>query len=243
MLVFLLACAPTTDAEGYLAAVAEPDNPALCDAITDSWLAGECRAMAASTRAGQDDLEGGLAICRKMPESDPWRDECFFLVSDRITAAGEQAKTICDQAGRYQDRCLGHALGREGRAMLQDVAPGEELDAYRALREKSAIYFDDEQTAARKLWHMMVEFVASRDIDQPFSAATCGQLQENICRSGFLTRLRFAVRDAHGTEQTLHDICRQRPVQVEVAVAAGMPAWTADADGIAQSAWKRLCGG
>jgi len=242
VLLFLLGCGPQTDAERYLKAIAEPDNPAGCEPITDDWLAGECRAMAATATAEHGDVGGGLAICEEMAAHDPWRDECFFLISDRITATGPQAAEICGRAGRYQDRCLGHAFGREGRERLASVTPGEEREAYRELRALSQSYFDDPQTAGKKLWHLMVEFIASRDIEAPFSAATCGGLAENLCRTGFLTRIRFSVRDARGAEQTLHELCEVLPVTVEAAATAGVPAWTPDADAIVQSAWRQFCG-
>lgn len=199
--------------------------------------------MAATTLAEQGSLEDGLAACEAMTDGDPWRDECFFLIADRTSAYGEQAKTICARAGRYVDRCLGHAFGREGREVLTQLSYGEELTAYRALRERSQDYFTDQRTGAKKLYHLMVEFVASRDIDQPFSAATCGELPEGICQAGFLTRLRFSIRDARGSEHTLHELCRHRPITAEAAAAAGLPTWTEDASPTAQAAWGQLCGG
>lgn len=242
MLFLLLGCAPQTDAERYLKAIAEPDNPAGCDAIRDPWLVGECRAMAATETAEGGDVDRGLAICETMSEHDPWRDECFFLISDRISASGLQASAICARAERYQDRCLGHAFGREGRALLEDVAYGEEQQAFRDLRALSQRYFDDPQTAGKKLWHLMTEFIASRDIEEPFSAATCGGLPENLCRTGFLTRIRFSVRDAQGAEQTLHGLCAVLPVTIEAAATAGVASWDPDADRIVQSAWRQFCG-
>lgn len=242
MLLFLLGCGTQTDAERYLKATASPDNPAACDAITDRWLAGECQAMAAAEIAEAGDVDSALAVCTEMSTDDPWQDECFFLISDRIIASGLQAAAICARAGRYQDRCLGHAFGREGRALLKEMTPGEERAAYRELRAMSQGYFDDPQTAGKKLWHLMVEFIASRDIEAPFSAATCGGLAENLCRTGFLTRIRFSVRDARGTEQTLHELCEELPVTLEAAEAAGVTAWEPDIDRVVQSAWRQFCG-
>ena len=242
MLFFLLGCGPQTDAERYLKALDDPANAAGCEAIADDRLAGECRAMAAVERAMRGDVDGGLAACEAMPASDPWRDECFFLLGDRITATGSQATAICERAGRYQDRCLGHAFGREGRKLLTGVTYGEERQAYRDLRTLSRTYFDDPQTAGKKLWHLMVEFIASRDIEEPFSAATCGGLPDNLCRTGYLTRIRFSIRDARGTEHALHNLCGLLPITVEDAAELGLPSWTADVDPLVQSAWRQFCG-
>ncbi|MDG1478113.1 MAG: hypothetical protein P8R54_00915 [Myxococcota bacterium] len=241
MLLLFLACNTPTDAEHYLAATADPGNPARCEPIGDPWLAGECHAMAAAWLIEHSDTDAGLAVCGALPPGDTWRDECFFLLSDRMSAAGDQARQVCAQSGQFQDRCLGHAFGREGRAMLQEVATGEERDVYRALRVKSAEYFDDQQTASKKLWHMMIEFVASRDIQQPFSAATCGGLPRRICQTGFQTRIRFMLRDAGGSKQTLHTLCNGQPVEVGAAIALGGPSWEADADALVQEGWRQFC--
>jgi hypothetical protein len=241
VLLFFLACSPLTDADHYLAATADPSNPARCEPIGDPWLAGECRAMAAAALLEGGDLDAGLDACGALLPGDPWRDECFFLLSDRMSASGEQARQLCAQSGQFEDRCLGHAFGREGRAMLQNVAPGEERDVYRALREKSTEYFSDQQTASKKLWHLMIEFVASRDIQQPFSAATCGSLPRGICQTGFQTRIRFMIRDAGGNKQTLHSLCNGQPVAVEAAVALGGPRWEADTDELVQRGWRQFC--
>ncbi len=242
VLLLLLGCQPPTDAERYLAATVNPADPAPCDDIGDAWLAGECRAMAAAAVAEAGDVTAGAAICAGLAEGDPWRDECFFLLSDRTSAQGEQARQLCGRSGRFEDRCLGHAFGREGRAMLEAITHGEELAVYRALREKSAEYFDDPQAAGRKVWHMMVEFIASRDFDRPFSAATCGGLPDNLCQTGFQTRIRFAVRDAGGMERPLHELCERLPVTVEAAMEMGAPVWEADAERIVQGAWRQFCG-
>lgn len=241
MLLLLLACNTPTDAESYLAASAEPGNPDRCEPIEDPWLAGECRAMAAAALVENGDPDAGLAVCGDLPPGDAWRDECFFLLSDRMSASGAQARQVCAQSGRFEDRCLGHAFGREGRAMLQEVEAGGERAAYRALREKSTEYFEDPQIASKKLWHMMIEFVASRDLTQPFSAATCGDLPRRICKTGFQTRIRFMIRDAGGGDQTLHSLCNGQPVAVEAAAALGGPRWAADTDALVQESWRQFC--
>ncbi|MFT5684805.1 MAG: hypothetical protein ACI8RZ_005750 [Myxococcota bacterium] len=242
VLFFLLACNTPTDAERYLAATADPSNPTRCDPIADAWLAGECRTMAAAAVVEGGDVDGGITICGQLTVGDPWRDECYFLVSDRSSASGDQAREICALSGQFEDRCLGHAFGRDGRALLEGVVPGEELVAYRALREKSGEYFAEQQTSSKKLWHMMTEFVASRDFDVPFSAATCGTLPKSICRTGFQTRIRFSIRDSGGFEGDLHGLCGKGRVEVEAAVALGGPRWEADVDEVVQGAWRQFCG-
>ena len=126
--------------------------------------------------------------------------------------------------------------------MLEGIQPGEELATYQALREKSEVYFTDRRTGGKKLRHLMVEFIASRDFEQPFSAATCGTLPETLCRAGFQTRVRFALRNAGQTEHNLHSVCQLPTVTVEAAAAVGAPAWTEDAEPVVQAAWRQLCG-
>ncbi len=218
-------------------------DPARCMAIDAPQLRGECLAMAARDQARAGALEDALQTCATMPDGDPWRDECHFLTSDAVEATGEQARDICARAGRFTDRCLGHALGRDGRALLHAAAPGTEREVYRQLREQAQRYFDSDRDAGRKLWHILVEFVASRDGAQPFSAATCGTLPQNICRSAFLSRMRFATRDAGVSEEVLYQRCDSLPVTAAQATEAGLPTWTPDAESIARGAWKMLCAG
>ena len=235
---------PPTDAEAYLAAAADPLDAGACAAIGDPRLRGECLAMVAAEIAqATGELDVAASRCAQIPAEEAWRGECYFLVVDAVELIGEDARRLCQEAGQYRDRCLGHALQREGRPLLLAAPRGEERAAFRALLERATFYFgDDEAVAGQKVWHLVAEFVASRDRGQPFTAATCGEIPWRLCRTGYLTRARYHFRDTGASTEQLAAACAALPVSPEEAERYGLPPWTEDVDVPVQAALEKLCG-
>lgn len=241
MVVVLGGCA-VDPAQAYVDAALDPLNPRACRGITDFQLKGECVAMVAAEVAKHTgEVAPAEARCDQLPEGDPWRSECYFLVADTLALVGEDAKRLCLQSGDFASWCLGHALQREGRPLLDAAAAGTEGQVYRQVRERALFYFDDDKAAGQKLWHLVVEALASRDRHLPFSAATCGDVPEALCRSIYLTRLRFTQRDAGHQQDALVTTCRALPLAAADAAAHGVPSWTEDADPIVQAALRQFC--
>ncbi|MEL6347354.1 MAG: hypothetical protein AAFV53_29840 [Myxococcota bacterium] len=244
-LILSLLCSCTTEpsAQAYVEATRRPDQPALCDAIRDPALHGECVAMSAATIADADaDRRRADPLCRKLDADDPWRGECFFLISDALNATGEDAQAICADAGIYAERCLGHALQREGAALLQVTPRGQESQAYQDLYQRALALFEGNQrVAGRKVWQIFVDQLAARDIDAPFSPAICGSVPDELCRTVFLTRMRYLNRDVGRIEETLLAACHRLPLSVEDAERSGFPPWTPDIDPVVQQALRQFC--
>jgi len=238
----LLATACAADpASLYVQAANDPTHPRACAGIDDPRLHGECVAMTAAEVAALKGEAAARARCATLPAGDPWRAECYFLVSDRLEAVGEAALSLCDEAGPYRSKCAGHALQREARVLLSETPRGQESSAVSVLLERSALYFPDPREGQQEVWHTMVEHIASRDFGQPFSLDTCGQAPPPVCATAFVTRVRFRARDARSPD-ALRVLCAAEPRDAAAAAAVGLPTWSDDAEDIAQTALKRLCG-
>jgi hypothetical protein len=242
LLMLLMGCAPADPAALYLAAAADPTDPRACEGIADVRLYGECVSMTAAELAATSGEATARARCGRLPADNPWRGECYFLLSDTLGATGPQALSLCSEAGGYRDRCAGHALEREGRALLNATPLGEEDAAVEKLLELGAVYFPDPPGGDSQVSHLLVEHLASRDFDQPFRRATCGSAPKSVCAAAFVARLRFADRDAGHAAQLLRSLCARQPVTSATAEALGLPGWAADADDIAAASVARICG-
>lgn len=242
-MMWLLGCSTTArdPATLYIQAAEDPVAPTACEGITPATLYGECVAMTASEVAAAMGEQAARARCARLMDGDPWRDECYFLISDTLEAAGEQAVSLCNETGQYRSRCVGHALQREGRALLDRFPRGEEAEAYKIIKQRSEYYFNDPKEGGRKVWHLMMEYIASRDYGEPFRIETCGSVPERLCVSAFVTRLRFAERDSGSTTSQLHTLCQSQPRTSETATSLGLMGWADDASHIAKKGLKRLC--
>ncbi len=101
------------DRDLYIRALDEntSDQQALdaCQSISHQKEAGECLASVVRQR---ESLAGDA--CRLIQDPS-WRQECHFLVAERLAASGRRwdALVSCGRAGRFLDECLYHVWTRE----------------------------------------------------------------------------------------------------------------------------------
>ncbi|MCP4806200.1 MAG: hypothetical protein GY913_05380 [Proteobacteria bacterium] len=86
--------------------------------------------------------------------SGPFRDECHFLVAERLAEAGDDvgAAALCDETGTFRKSCLQHGFDRASeRAMvLSPALPGADVEAL--LVSAASAYGGELADAERELW-------------------------------------------------------------------------------------------
>src|SRR5688572_3065984 len=98
MLWWLSACGSSVDIEPedrvrYLSALEDTDPVAglvSCDAITDESVRGDCRDTISERLVASGRVAEAEKICAGM-ESALWKDECYFLLSDKQETSGQDA--------------------------------------------------------------------------------------------------------------------------------------------------------
>ena len=241
-LLMAMGCAPSSDADRYIDATEHPLTAGACDRIEAPALRGECVAMTASAVAQHHGEAAARQRCQRLVDGDPWRHECFFVVSDALEATGQTAVALCEAAGPYRDKCAGHALQREGRPLLDATPWGQESMIMETLMGHSAAYFTDEHTQRQAVWHLLVEHIASRDFGAPFGMEMCGQVPQSLCVSAFVTRMRFSERDNLQSPDGLTALCAQNPITASTAASLGLSSWKHNAHAVAEAGIARLCG-
>lgn len=238
------------EAHDYVALVGQAD-PAACLRLEDPLLAQECQAFAAweLARAGNEDA--AFAACSGIA-GGLWRDECFFQMSDAIAAQGDRARRLCDEAGRYQGHCIGHALGRESQAILEASAIGEEQTAFAAV-EAVAVAWVGPQKGRTRAEGILRKSLAARFPDGSlFDRARCGTAPERLCRDAYVQLViersgMDGSPPAAGVDPRLRsavvgEVCTAGP-SLETVTAAGLPGWTPDSEALVVDAWQQLCSG
>ena len=223
------------DRAGYLAAIEE--GPEACAAIAAPALAGECMAFAASSRA-QTDPQGAQAICAAI--SDPvWADECGFLVCDAVGVSVTEARTCCAAAGRYSERCIGHAVSRAAYAVLEDVGPGGEQRAWDATLDVcvQALGTGGSDRAA----DLYVKWLLDRVEGPALRAEHCGTAPRDLCADVYAELVaRRAREEGVEPERFARRACAKVVTRAR-AVSLGLPGWEPQVDGAVQAAFKRMC--
>lgn len=208
-----------------------------CLRIVDDSLRAECLAFVAESLAAAD-LQAGLRQCAAIP-AGLWRDECSFLVCDAAAVSVADAKRCCADAGRYRNRCLGHAVTREVTVAVSRFAPGEEEAAWRAARDVSvrALGPSGEERAEA----VMVRLLADREEGGGLTSRVCGTVPERICTAvyGELV-VRAAAAQNKDQQQLVRPACAKR-VSLERATSLGLPAWDDSLDTAVQTSFARMC--
>ena len=243
MLLLLIACSGTgtdPDRRAYtesLRLLAEDSSAAAraCVPIVDPVLHGECSlfAAAAEARSGTD----GLATCAGI-EHPAWRSACFFEIAEAKQLRGEEARTACAQAGTFRERCLAHALNRDGAdaaAAVPDAAGMERVLAGRA--RALGLAGSTAEDAARDVvaQHLSGEWRARGDTGQTFRRTDCGTASAATCAKTY----RLVVKGAAGTPRP--DAPCTSGATLEAVAAAGLPVWDEDLDAIAGGVWAGIC--
>ena len=237
-----LGCSPTPiadDAALYRHALAAPPADALklCARLTNASLAGDCGTEAAVRAADAGDEAVALAACKGLPAGQ-WADECLFQVVDALLIQGPRAWSLCTDAGRYRDFCVGHAINRT----LEDLGPadvplevGQEKQLVRALREYVK-QLDVQLPAGHQqtvVFTAAARHIAARWTDAPFDPATCGNASDELCRRAYADSMPQGTVD-RGT------VCSQ-PLASNTVDAAGGTPWVEGADEVVKPVWEALC--
>lgn len=217
---------PVTPAADYLAGMGDP---AACSAIADVALQGECAAFAAEAQASSGDVTGAKEACAQVAHP-VWGMECWFMVADATRATGEEARGICGRAGRFQQQCRAHAMGREGDAILDQYLPQQPDAAHAALVEALKLWLDGPR-ARRRAAELLSHRLAAHERERPFDVAWCGALPEDICSDALTLRLEPGLAALSEPERS--EACAKRET-----LGTG---WTPASQGVADSAWERLC--
>jgi len=207
---------------------------AACTRIADPVLHGECAlfAAAASSASGGD----GRAMCSGI-EHGAWRGACFFEVAESQKLRGEDARTACAQAGDFQERCLAHALNRDGPEAAEAVPTASDMERVLVGRARAlGLAGAAAEDAARDVvaQHLSGEWRARGDAARPFRRTDCGTASAATCARAY----RLVVKGARAQRPTAP--CPGGATRAAVAVA-GLPTWDDDMDGIAVGVWAGIC--
>ena len=237
VLVGGLGCEPApTDRERYVSTLGLDHDAAapICARIDDPGLRGECLSHAA-TEVAPRALDTALATCAGI--DDPvWSDECAFLVADVAALVGEPARSTCEAAGRFRDRCVQHAAHRELLDRVGTLPVGEEARLETVAAEVAAAYNPglDPFQLEPVVDAAIARVVSSRWDAAPFDVADCGVLAEPLCVMAYGIHLMEA--SASGV---LQEVCAG-PLEADRVAAAGAVAWVAG-DPLAPKVWARTC--
>lgn len=243
-LVIVVACAteprPATRADGadqraYTRA-AQGDADA-CEEISDPRLSGECLAFSARARAPAD-LADAQAACARI--ADPlWRDECRFLVCDAAEVSAADARHCCAGGGRYETRCIGHAVSREVYGVLERFPPGDEDSAWAAARQASVAALGP--AGADRAADLFVRFIVDRTTESWLHTADCGTAPEALCADAYAELVkRVADSQERDPVAFVRSACA-RTVGVDRATDLGLPGWDPPLDAAVQAAFSRMC--
>jgi hypothetical protein len=233
---------PAPDRVAYRASLAAlPQDPATavlaCNRVADPLLHGECTTFAAAAlvRSGGD----GRDPCGGVTHAG-WRAACFFEITDAMQLRGEDARTACAQAGTFSDRCLAHALNRDGPEAA--AATRDEDAMFRVLSGRARALGLDGKSGPRAAADVVAQHISGRyreAADGPpwpaYTVGTCGTAPAEICALAY----RMSVNDA-AAGQPLTAPCAGGAAQ-ESVVAAGLPGWGDELSGVAAETWARLC--
>lgn len=220
-LALALACAERPADRAYLDATLGEGG---CADVANSALRGECFSFSARNLAEAGELDEALARCDQAEAL--WRDECVFLVSDTVDATFELADRLCNRAISLRPQCLGHASNREARALLTDRG-GETAALARITQRVRA--FRGEAMARDEARRLVLQKLAARDADAPFSPAICGDLAPDLCRDVYIERLlrTGGVDPKSGCS--------------DAAARQSIAPWAPEADALVSAAWAALC--
>lgn len=205
--------------------------------IEQPRLAGECMAFAAAEVADVD-----LAVAREHCSTiaDPtWADECGFMVCDRAAVSVADARRCCTDAGRYSDRCIGHAVSRAVYAVLGSYAPGEEAGAWEAARGVcvDALGQGGEDRAA----DLYVKWLVDRVDGSTLGVGHCGTAPVRFCADVYAELVARTARTQGADPATFARRACARVVSRARAEGLGLPGWEPEVDEAVQRAFVKMC--
>jgi len=224
-----------TDRSAYQDALA--GDVSACSRIRAPVLAAECTTFLAAAQAASDHTVA-LATCATV-QLPMWRDECGFLVCDTAEVTVAQARTCCVDAGRYQNRCTGHAVSRSVYRTLATFSPGEEAAAWQAARSVSIDALGP--PGADRAADLFVRFLVDRSNGATLTAADCGTAPEALCADAYAELVVDVAKEHnHDPARFVRSACA-RTVTVERATGLGLPGWEPAVDPAVQQAFQKMC--
>jgi hypothetical protein len=193
VLLLLLACGQSTDAERLTQAL-DPGVSLFkalrgCEGIAGLDAQGDCITAALELRPGT-----GLQDCQQI-ESERWRNECLFVLAERLSWTDlDGAISLCAE-GRYARECLFH--------LIQDVAQGAaELPPSQAEGFiEPFIGVPRTPDSVALFWKEWVRHKV-RSMDQPVPATLCQGLQDSTgCEEGLGKARRELLRGVPSAER------------------------------------------
>lgn len=255
-LSLLAACEPPAarpgPARAYLDAAAASD-PDACLAVQSPALRAECQVFAAASLAAEGGVDVARALCEGM-EPGTWRDECWFTVADEAQASGPAAIELCTASGAFREPCLGHAIARDARHIMQALPVGQEQAALAALETLAISYLGQPlgRARARQNLHKAIaaRFRAAGHPPGVFDPALCGDASPPLCRGAYAELVTFTAtaigRGEDGQTPGASGEARIRMVcagpRTDAAVRAqGLPGWVPAGEEAAVQTWQDLC--
>ena len=203
-----------------------------CLEIVDSNVQGDCLTALIEANPSNADNE---AFCAQL-ESEKWKGECFFQLSDAGALVGEAAKRTCQKAGAFSEDCLRHAAARD---VEQNIHLAELKQAQNLLPRIYSIvknYLVDSiaQPMARD---MLVRMVAAHQPDKPFSAEYCRGLTADTCVQIYIVR---SLGSAEQDDTAWRGACGSEMTPSK-AVSLGWSSYRPDQQSIVDKAWRQAC--
>ena len=235
-MIWLLACSSPqrSDQAHYLdSTTAERAQAAArCLPIADGALRADCLIHAAARHARAGDITTAQATCQQIDDA-LWRDECWFLTADDAGLIGEPALSACQQAGRFQPHCRGHALGRAAQQL--DIVVGQEAAGARSIGALVASYRPRSAGVKRQVManELLALRVAERWSAAPFEPSLCGALSASMCAWAYRASL-----DAAAAELAAQ--C-PGPVTNDSVRTIGLTGWTEEGQTTAAAVWAGIC--
>ncbi|MCB9741885.1 MAG: hypothetical protein H6741_23545 [Alphaproteobacteria bacterium] len=227
----LLACgsqtAPPSEAQAYARAL-DPARPlaeamALCEGLSGEDARGDCATAALEARGRLEPED-----CAAVP-AGRWREECWFLLAERMAAAGQLAEAValCQQT-RFSRECSFHLL----RTQAQEAPSAADAEARLAVFQGAWPVPDAEQLYWQE-W-----FRARQAEGQPVDMAVCAALERGEACAGAVKRLWEAASRALTPQRLCEALAEGR---APLTLRGGAPAFVLDA-GLIEAASGRCEG-
>ena len=238
-MAWLGGCGGPDDASRYRHALAAPpaEAVALCGRLADTALGQECATEAAVRAASTGDEPLAVATCSGLPPG-LWADECWFQVVDALKLEGSRAWSLCEQAGRYRDYCVGHAVNRSLDKLGPDAIPldvGAEdklvVKLRKHVRKSGAPLPREHQSTV--VFTAAARHLAARWAHRAFDPAECGVAPADLCARAYAETMPEGSVDRVAA-------CRGPLSSAGVQAAGGTP-WVDAAEPVVRPVWDALC--
>ena len=217
----------------------ESEDVQLCLTLPEPLLS-ECAVGLAQTQVEDGRLEAAMVSCKAMPEGKG-RDECTFQVVDTARLTGDQAITLCQEAGQFQRDCVNHAASRDVEEnILRYAGAGNERIIQQQIYATARKYVGDNQAEIMSQ-DMSASWLARRwESNTPLTRTVCGNVGPDVCTKVYTLGARQGQRKNENRDESWRSVCGS-PLTVETAREHGLPVWGPEMTPTVNNAWVMLC--